>query len=141
MASVIFHSFNQIKKTGKSKLFKSHRTDFENGKQLRDFIYVKDVASVIVWLMQNKTQSGLYNLGTGQARSFLDLATAVFSSLNIDPNIEFIDIPEDIRDKYQYFTEADMSKLKNAGYNAEFTSLEDGISDYVKNYLSHNLIY
>ena len=141
MASVIFHSEKQIRETGKVKLFRSHRPDFEDGKQLRDFIYVKDVAAVIVWLMQNKPQSGIYNLGTGKARSFYDLATATFKAMNLEPNIEFIDTPEDIRDKYQYFTEANMTKLFKAGYNKPFTSLEDGISDYVKEYLVEKRIY
>ncbi len=141
MASVIFHSFNQIKNTGKCKLFRSHRKDYENGKQLRDFVYVKDVAQVIEWLMVVKPQSGLYNLGTGEARSFLDLANCVFDALKLEPQIEFIDIPEDIRDKYQYFTQADMSKIKDAGYNITFTSLEEGVKEYVTQFLSENKIY
>lgn len=135
MASVIFHSFYQIKNTGKVKLFKSHRPDFEDGKQLRDFVYVKDVADVIAFLIANKPDSGIYNLGTGQARSFYDLAKATFTALNLKPSIEFIDTPLDIRDKYQYFTEADMTKLRSAGYPGIFTTLEDGVKDYVTNYL------
>jgi len=135
MASVIFHAFNQIRETGKVKLFRSHNPDYKDGEQLRDFIYVNDVVDVIVYLMQNKPESGLYNLGTGKARTFLDLAKSTFTALNIGPNIEFIDTPEDIRDKYQYFTEANMAKLIAAGFNKPFTSLEDGIRDYVKNYL------
>lgn len=135
MASVIFHAFNQIQTNGKVKLFRSHRPDFEDGKQLRDFVYVKDVADVISFLMANKPDSGIYNLGTGQARSFYDLATATFSALNLKPVIEFVDTPIDIRDKYQYFTEADMSKMRGAGYPGIFTSLEDGVKDYVSNYL------
>ena len=145
MASVIFHSFNQINATGKVKLFRSHRPDFEDGQQLRDFIYVKDIANVIIWMIGQQTSSasnlnslhsGLYNLGTGKARSFYDLAANTFNAMERDVNIEFIDIPEDIRDKYQYFTEANMSKLKASGYDKDFTSLEDGVADYVKNYLS-----
>lgn len=145
MASVIFHSFNQINATGKVKLFRSHRPDFKDGQQLRDFIYVKDIASVIIFMISQQTtsifnsqlslQSGLYNLGTGKARSFYDLAAATFKAMGKEVNIEFIDIPEDIRDKYQYFTEANMDKLRAAGYDKEFTSLEDGVADYVKNYL------
>jgi ADP-L-glycero-D-manno-heptose 6-epimerase len=135
MASVIFHSFNQVRSTGKVKLFKSHRPDFKDGQQLRDFIYVEDVAKVCYWLMNNTVQSGLYNLGTGKARSFEDLAKATFAAMGKAPVIEYIDMPEDIRDKYQYFTEASMSKLQNAGYSANFYSLEEGVSDYVKNYL------
>lgn len=142
MASVIFHSFNQINATGKVKLFRSHRPDFADGQQLRDFIYVKDIADVICFMISQQIEgknqsvkSGIYNLGTGKARSFYDLAAATFNAMERDINIEFIDIPEDIRDKYQYFTEADMNKLRTAGYDKEFTSLENGVSDYVKNYL------
>lgn len=141
MASVIFHSFNQISDTGKVKLFRSHRPDFKDGQQLRDFIYVKDVASVCLWLMQNRIPSGLYNLGTGKARSFEDLAKATFAGMGRTPVIEYIDMPGDIRDKYQYFTEADMHKLIRAGYSTPFTSLEAGVEDYVKHYLSEHLYY
>lgn len=136
MASVIFHSYNQIQNNGLVKLFKSHKDGYEDGMQLRDFVYVKDVIKVIVFLMENKPQSGLYNLGTGKARAFLHLAQATFTALNLEPNIEFIPTPEDIRDKYQYFTEANMAKLKSAGYTEEFYSLEEGVEDYVQNYLS-----
>lgn len=136
MASVILHSFNQIKKEGKVKLFRSHKSEYTDGGQLRDFIYVRDVVDVLLFLFERQSQSGIYNLGTGKARSFLDLANAVFHSLEKEPAIEFIDTPEDIRDKYQYFTEANMSKLREAGYIEEFTELETGISDYVRNYLS-----
>ena len=151
MASVIFHSFNQINATGKVKLFRSHRPDFADGQQLRDFIYVKDIANVICFMISQQTtdnrqqtsstealQSGLYNLGTGKARSFYDLAANTFKAMGREVNIEFVDIPEDIRDKYQYFTEANMTKLREAGYDKEFTSLEDGVADYVKNYLMRN---
>jgi len=138
MASVIFHSFNQIRQTGKVRLFRSHRPDFGDGGQLRDFIYVKDVVAVLEFMMNKRPQSGLYNLGTGKARTFSDLAKATFSALNLEPDIEFIDTPADIRDKYQYFTEAEMKKLRSAGYTGVFTSLEDGISDYVRNYLANN---
>ena len=148
MASVIWHSFNQIKKDGVVKLFKSHRPDFKDGQQLRDFVYVKDVVKVIGWMMEEsqkskvksqntvtKLHSGLYNLGTGTARAFEDLVKATFAGLDMQPNIVFIDMPEDIRDKYQYFTEANMNKLKAAGYTDEFYSLEQGVGDYVRNYL------
>jgi ADP-L-glycero-D-manno-heptose 6-epimerase len=142
MASVIFHAFNQIKETGVVKLFKSHRPDFKDGEQLRDFIYVKDVVRVIFWMMQQMLASkwstqnnGLYNLGTGKARSFYDLAANTFIAQGLAPNIEFIDMPLDIRDKYQYFTEANMSKLIAAGYDQPFTSLEDGVKEYATNYL------
>lgn len=143
MASVIFHSFNQINETGKVKLFRSHRPDFKDGEQLRDFIYVKDIASVIIFMIekfqQNKPiKSGLYNLGTGKARSFYDLAANTFRAMNKEVNIQFVDIPCDIRDKYQYYTEADITKLRSAGYDKDFTSLEDGVYDYVKNFLIEN---
>jgi ADP-L-glycero-D-manno-heptose 6-epimerase len=142
MASVIFHSFNQIKETGLVKLFKSHKPDFKDGEQLRDFIYVKDVAKVIYWMMDDMLsnswsveKNGLYNLGTGKARTFYDLAANVFIAQGLKPNIDFVDMPLDIRDTYQYFTEANMVKLRAAGYVAQFYSLEEGVSDYVKNYL------
>ncbi|MBL7913820.1 MAG: ADP-glyceromanno-heptose 6-epimerase [Bacteroidia bacterium] len=135
MASVIFHAFNQIQTKGSVNLFRSHRADFEDGKQLRDFVYVKDVVAVCLFLMNNRKHSGIYNLGTGTARSFLDLALATFNASGSDPKINFVDIPEDIRDKYQYFTEASMEKLKSAGYTNNFHSLEEGITDYVTNYL------
>lgn len=138
MASVIFHAFNQINKTGGMNLFRSHNPNYKNGEQLRDFVYVKDVVKVCLFLMDKKPKSGLYNLGTGSARTFLDLTKATFAALNIPENIGFIDTPVDIRDKYQYFTEAKMSKLINAGYSESFYSLEEGVSDYVKNYLSPN---
>lgn len=145
MASVIWHSFNQIKKDGFVKLFKSHRPDFEDGKQLRDFIYVKDLVSVILWMMepvdnrQSTIGNGLYNLGTGIARSFEDLVKATFAGLDLQSKIQFVDMPLDIRDKYQYFTEANMQKLKEAGYDKPFYSLEDGVVDYVRNYLNKGL--
>lgn len=135
MASVIFHSFNQVKSTGKVKLFRSHKPDFKDGQQLRDFIYVEDVARVCYWLMENPVASGLYNLGTGKARTFEDLVKATFTAMSREPVIEYIDMPEDIRDKYQYFTEADMTKLRSTGYEEKFYSLEDGVADYVKKYL------
>jgi ADP-L-glycero-D-manno-heptose 6-epimerase len=136
MASVIFHAYHQIKETGQVKLFRSHRPDFKDGEQLRDFIYVKDVVNVLMYMMEKQPESGLYNLGTGKARSFVDLAKATFSAAGISPQINFVDTPEDIRDKYQYFTEANMEKLISSGYNQEFYSLEEGVLDYVVNYLS-----
>ncbi len=135
MASVIFHSFNQITATGGMKLFASHHPDYKNGEQLRDFIYVKDVVSVCLFLMDKKPENGLYNLGTGKARTFLDLTKATFKAMDKPENISFIPTPEDIRDKYQYFTEADMSKLKRNGYTQPFYTLEEGVTDYVQNYL------
>ncbi len=142
MASVIYHSFHQIKETGLVKLFKSHKEGFKDGEQLRDFVYVKDVVNVIYWMLQKMLESkweassnGLYNLGTGKARSFYDLAANTFTAQGLRPNIEFIDMPLDIRDKYQYFTEANMSKLLAIGYDKPFSSLEEGVKDYVANYL------
>jgi ADP-L-glycero-D-manno-heptose 6-epimerase len=136
MASVIFHSFNQIRKNGLVKLFKSHRPDFKDGQQLRDFVYVKDVIKICYWLMQHQPASGIYNLGTGKARSFDDLVKSTFAGLDLEPRIEYIDMPEDIRNTYQYFTEAKMDKLRRAGYMDDFYTLERGVDDYVRHYLS-----
>ncbi len=178
MASVIFHAYNQIKKDGVVKLFKSYKEAFKDGEQLRDFVYVKDVVKIIAWMMEasaihllpGKEQvkveeakfqddrlilkdgggesvmeypltSGIYNVGTGKARSFNDLVKATFAGLDMKPKIKYIDIPEDIRDKYQYFTEATMQKLRAAGYTAEFYSIEEGLNDYVRNYLREEKIY
>lgn len=141
MASVVFHATNQIQATNKMKLFRSHRADISNGEQKRDFIYVKDVLEVCMFMMQNKPASGLYNLGTGEARSFLDLTSQIFKSLGKKEEIEFIDIPNDIRNTYQYFTEANMKKLKRAGYNKFFTNLEAGVDDYVGQYLLQKKYY
>ncbi len=142
MASVIWHAFNQIKNVGYVKLFKSHRPDFQDGEQLRDFVYVKDVVNVIEWIWKSMVhgswsmdKNGLYNLGTGQARTFIDLAKATFAGLDMEPVIQYIDMPEDIREKYQYYTEANMQKLRDAGYTDPFSSLEAGVDDYVRNYL------
>jgi ADP-L-glycero-D-manno-heptose 6-epimerase len=135
MASVIFHTFNQINATGGMKLFRSHKPEFKDGEQLRDFVYVKDVVDVMYFLMHHRTDSGIYNLGTGKARSFLDLVKNTFKAMNVKEDISFIDTPEDIRDKYQYFTEANMKKLISIGYDKNFSTLEEGVADYVKNYL------
>lgn len=136
MASVIFHSFHQIRRDGQVKLFKSHRPDFKDGQQLRDFVYVKDVVKVCYWLMESRPASGIYNLGTGIARTFEDLVKATFSGLDLPSNIRYIDMPEDIRDKYQYYTQANMDKLRAAGYRAAFYTLEEGVDDYVRHYLA-----
>lgn len=141
MASVIFHSFNQIKETGQVRLFRSHNPEYEDGKQFRDFIYVKDVVRVLYWFLQHHPACGIYNLGTGSARSFWALAAAVFRALHAEQRIEFIDIPADIRDKYQYFTEADMTKMRRNGYRRPFTPLEQGVKSYVTKYLKKNAIY
>ncbi|HEY6502909.1 MAG TPA: ADP-glyceromanno-heptose 6-epimerase [Chitinophagaceae bacterium] len=159
MASVIFHAFNQIQEKGKVRLFRSHRPDFKDGEQLRDFIYVNDVVAVCYWFMERYEEgsqksevgsreqktgpltSGLYNLGTGKARTFNDQVTAIFTALGKKANIEYFDTPPDIRDKYQYFTEADMTKLRKAGYKEDFYSLEKGVEDYVKNFLVGHKYY
>ena len=138
MASVVFKAFNQIKETGQVKLFKSHRDDFEDGQQLRDFVYVKDVLDVIWFLLESRKVNGLFNVGSGKARSFKDLVGATFKAMNKQVNIEYIDMPQAIRDRYQYFTEANIAKLKKTGFNQPTTSLEDGITDYVQNYLRHD---
>jgi len=136
MASVIFHAFNQISQNGSMKLFRSHKAEYADGGQLRDFIYVKDVVSVCMFMMNSKPESGIYNLGTGKARTFNDLAHATFAAMNVPPLINYIDTPADIRNKYQYFTEANMSKLLRNGYKIPFHSLEEGVKDYVQNYLT-----
>ncbi|MGM0646935.1 MAG: ADP-glyceromanno-heptose 6-epimerase [Bacteroidota bacterium] len=135
MASVIFHAYHQIMDTGAMKLFRSHHPEVKDGEQRRDFVYVKDVVSMMLWLMEQQPESALYNVGTGKARTFLDLVRAVFKAMDVPENIGFIDTPKDIRDKYQYFTEADMAKIRKAGYQQDTLSLEEGIADYVKNYL------
>ena len=142
MASMIYKSFLQITNTGKVKLFKSNSTDYKDGEQKRDFVYVKDCNEIIFNIYKNKKISGIFNLGTGKARTWNDLANAVFKALNLEPNIEFIDMPEDIKQQYQNFTEADITKLKNTMPNVKFQSLEQSIEDYVLNYLNKNfLIY
>lgn len=141
MASVVYHAYQQISKTGGMKLFRSHHPDFEDGHQTRDFVYVKDVVNVMYWLMRHRQNSGIYNLGTGQSNTFLNLTKAVFDAMGIAPEISFIDTPADIREKYQYFTEAKMSKLRSIGYDHPFHSLEQGVQDYVKHYLANSRYY
>jgi ADP-L-glycero-D-manno-heptose 6-epimerase len=147
MASVIFHSYNQIRKNGSVRLFKSHKKEFRDGEQLRDFIYVKDVLKICSWFLECWQRapatftSGIFNVGTGKARSFNDLARATFSGLDQPVNIEYTDMPEDIRDTYQYFTEAEMAKIRSAGYHQSFYSLEEGVGDYVRNYLAPHTYY
>ncbi len=147
MASVIFHSYNQILNNGFVRLFKSHKPGYKDGEQLRDFIYVKDVLKICFWFLdcwQKADESfitGIYNVGTGSARSFNDLVKATFSGMDLKPEIQYIDMPEDIRNTYQYYTQAEMQKIKDAGYNEMFFSLEDGIDDYVRGYLLKNRYY
>lgn len=137
MASVILHAFKQIKEHGKMKLFRSHNPEFKDGEQMRDFVYVKDVTEVLFYLMHHRksANNGIYNLGSGKAETFLKLTQATFKAMDIPEDIEFVDTPEDIRDKYQYYTKADMEKLKSIGYDKPFHSLEQGVEEYVKDYL------
>ncbi|MFS8083321.1 MAG: ADP-glyceromanno-heptose 6-epimerase [Ginsengibacter sp.] len=146
MASVIFHAYNQIRQNGFVKLFKSHEKEYKDGEQLRDFIYVKDVIKICFWFMKtwlakSEFKSGIYNVGTGEARTFNDLVKATFSGLDLPKKIEYIDMPKDIMNSYQNFTEAEMDKLKSAGYTDSFYSLEAGVDDYVRNYLSNHTYY
>ncbi len=141
MASVVYQAFNKISETGKMELFRSHRTDFEDGHQSRDFIYVEDVAKVILHFMEKRDKSGIYNVGTGEARTYLDLTKAVFSALELPENIEFVETPSDIRSKYQYYTCADISKLRSVGYTDSFLSLEDAVREYVHTYLEAEYCY
>lgn len=135
MASVVLHAYHQIKQTSEVKLFKSHREEYKDGEQMRDFIYVKDLCDVCLFLMHHRKNSGIYNLGSGNARTWNDLASAIFSALDKPVKINYIPIPEDIRESYQYFTEATMHKLHAIGYTKPFTSIEEGVKDYVQNYL------
>ncbi len=135
MMSVICKAHKQIGETGKLKLFKSYHPDYPDGGQKRDFVYVKDCVDVMWWLLQNPAVGGVFNVGTGQARAWNDLARAVFAAMEVPENIEYIEMPEQLRGKYQYFTQAEMAKLKNVGCPVRFTSLEDAAKDYVRNYL------
>lgn len=135
MASIVFHTFNTIRNAGKIELFKSHRPDVNDGEQAHDFVYVKDVVDVLYFLMHHRRDSGIYNVGSGQARMFFDLARLTFKALDLEPKISFIPLPEDIRDKYPYFTEAKMEKLARIGYSKPFRSLEEGIEEYIGKYL------
>jgi len=141
MASVILHAFRQIELNGSMVLFRSHNPAYPDGGQMRDFVYVKDVVEVCYFFLHHRTHSGLYNLGTGQARTFMDLALNTFEALGRPADIQFKDTPEDIRDTYQYFTEADMRKLRTAGYDLHFATLEEGIRDYVQGYLMPGAYY
>jgi len=141
MKSVVCKSYSQVKDNGKISLFKSYNKKYKDGEQLRDFIYVKDVVDIILWLLDNKLVNGIFNVGTGKSRSWLDLAKSVFKAMNVEENIKFIDMPEELKGKYQYFTEAKIDKLKKAGYAKEMTSLEDGVKDYITNYLDTDEIY
>lgn len=135
MRSVVLKAFEQIRQNGKLELFKSYNAKFKDGEQQRDFVYVKDCVEVLWWMYQNKTLSGLYNLGSGRAESWNQLAGAVFKALGLPPKIEYIDMPTELRDRYQYYTKADLAKLRAAGCTVEFRSLENAVDDYVKNHL------
>lgn len=135
MASMIFHGYNQIQSDGEIRLFKSCNPDYEDGGQLRDFVYVKDICSVILWLLQHEEVNGLFNVGTGRAQSFRELAEATYHALDMKPNIRYVDMPEHLKKKYQYYTKAEMKQLRDAGYNKEFMDLEVGARDYVLNHL------
>lgn len=141
MASVIWHAYRQILSNGSLKLFKSHKPEYQDGEQIRDFIYVKDLVDVCIFLMEHRKNSGIYNLGTGKARSFNDLGKSTFTALDKPVQINYIDTPLDIRDKYQYFTEANMKKLIDIGYTKPFYTLEEGVKDYVQNYLVKGLYW
>jgi ADP-L-glycero-D-manno-heptose 6-epimerase len=135
MRSLVHKSFSQVKNEGVIRLFKSYRDDCRDGEQKRDFLYVKDAVAMTLHLAANKKAGGVYNIGSGLARTWLNLANAVFAGLGKKPKIEFIDMPESIRDKYQYFTQANISKLRSTGYSEKATTLESAVADYVKNYL------
>ena len=135
MASVVRHAYFQIKNTGKMKLFRSHRDDVNDGEQTRDFVYVKDAASVVRYLIEKRPESGIFNVGFGIGHTFNELVEGTFSAMGLAPVIEYIDTPIDIRDKYQYYTCADITRLRRSGYRVPMTELEDGVKDYVCNYL------
>lgn len=135
MRSFIVKAFQQINEKGKVGLFKSYLPDYSDGGQLRDFIYVKDAVDMTLFFMDNPDLAGIYNVGTGQARDWNDLAKATFAAMNKKPKIEYVEMPDELKDKYQYFTQADISKIKKAGYNKPTIKLEEAIKDYVQNYL------
>lgn len=141
MSSVVLHAYKTIKETGKMDLFRSHHPDFKDGEQSRDFIFVDDIANVMLYFMETQKNTGIYNVGTGKARSFFDLTTSVFNSMNINPAISFVDTPVDLRGRYQYFTEAKIQKLRDIGYTKPFTKLEEGVDKYVGEYLMAGACY
>lgn len=135
MRSVVHKAFGQIKNTGKVNLFKSYKNEYEDGKQMRDFIYVKDAVNMTLFFLENRDKNGLFNIGTGKARAWIDLVNSIYKAMELTSNVEFVDMPDDLKGKYQYFTEAKIDKIRSAGYDKKITSLEDGIYDYVKEYL------
>lgn len=136
MKSVLCKAYEQIGNTGKLKLFKSYKPEFKDGEQKRDFIYIKDAVDIVMYFLGNKEKNGIFNVGTGNARTWNDLAASIFKAMNKPVSIDYVDMPEELRGRYQYYTQADMDKLRNAGYTKEFSSLEDSAEDYVKNYLA-----
>lgn len=138
MASMVYHGFIQAKEERSIKLFKSYRAEYADGGQLRDFIYVKDICSIVKYFLENEEINGIYNLGTGHAESFKTLAISVFEAMNKQPEITYIEMPEQLKGKYQYYTQAEITKLREVGYNAPFMSIQDGVKDYVQNYLMRN---
>ncbi len=141
MASVVYQAFNRISEKGKMKLFRSHNPEVKDGHQSRDFIYVEDITNVMLFFMNNRKHSGIYNVGTGESRTYLDLTKAVFKAMKVQEDISFVDTPQDIREGYQYYTCADIEKLRSVGYNKEFMSLEDSVSDYVQSFLMAEFCY
>jgi ADP-L-glycero-D-manno-heptose 6-epimerase len=141
MASLVYKAYHQVEETGALKLFRSYNPQYKDGEFSRDFLYVKDCVDVLMWALENEDVNGIYNLGSGKARSWNDLAAALFTAMGKDKNIQYIDMPEEIRGAYQYYTEADMTKLRTAGYKTEFRSLEDSVADYVRSYLSESQPY
>ncbi len=141
MASVVLHAFQTIRETGKMKLFRSHHKDYKDGEQSRDFVFVEDIADVMMFFMESQKNCGIFNVGTGKSRSFLDLTTSVFQSMKITPDISFIDTPVDLRGRYQYFTEADIQKLRDIGFTKPFTELEAGVDQYVGEFLMAEVGY
>ncbi|MBI1936719.1 MAG: ADP-glyceromanno-heptose 6-epimerase [Ignavibacteriales bacterium] len=135
MRSVVHKAFEQIRDNGKVKLFKSYLKDYKDGEQKRDFIYVKDAVDMTLYFWEHPDKNGIFNVGTGKAQTWIELVTALFNALSKPVKIDFVDMPEDIREKYQYFTEANLTKLKQAGYDKSISNVEDGVNDYVKNYL------
>ena len=140
MTSVVYNAYNQIMTTKEMKLFKSDKEDYKDGEQLRDFIYVKDVINVMLWFFDNPQYKGLFNLGMGKTTSWNEITKAVFKALNLEPKIKYIEMPDVLKGKYQYYTKANMKKLKNI-YPVQFTSIDEGVKDYVLNYLQTNTIF
>jgi len=138
MRSLVHKAYGQIKETGKVNLFKSYVDEYEDGKQMRDFIYVKDAVDMTLHFLENRETNGLFNVGTGKARTWVDLVNSIFNAMGKEPNIDFIEMPEILKGKYQYFTEANIDKIRSAGYENKITSLEDSVDDYIKNYVMKN---